>query len=148
MSIIHFEVSFLIFFYKVWRVFQHFFFFICCTIIPASFVEKTILPILNAFVPLFKINWLLDFLNYLWTLSFVLLRYVSGFLSILHCLSYCRFIVSWNWVVGVLQLCSSFPKLFWLFYFLSFFYMYFPNSFLIAIWKRSFWILIMFILSL
>lgn len=111
-------------------------------------LKKSFLPTLNAFVPLFKINWLLDFLDYLWTLSSILLSYVSGFLSILYCLSYCRFIVSWNWVVRVLQLCSSFPRLFGLFLFPLFFYMYFPYSFLIATWKRPFWILIMFILNL
>ena len=57
------------------------FFFACgCRIIPAPFVEKTILATLNAFAPLFKINWLLDYLDYLWTLNSVPLIYVSCFL--------------------------------------------------------------------
>lgn len=55
---------------------------------------KTILATLNAFAFLFKINWLFDFLDYFLTHNSVALIYAPGLLVTLHCLSYCRFIVS------------------------------------------------------
>lgn len=142
MSIIHFEVSFRIFLDKVWGVFQHFF----SCFVPSfqhHLLKKVFFLHWMLLCLYFKINWLLDFLDCYLDSQFHSIE-LCVWLSvniILPC-SYCRFIVSWNWVVKS----SNFVLLFQdcLDYFISFVFLYVFSIqlFLIATWKSlsGFWL--------
>ena len=53
---------------------------------------------------------------YFWVLCSVLLICVSIFLPVSYSSDYCSCIMSWSWIVLILQMCSSLSMLCWLFW--------------------------------
>ena len=76
--------------------------FVCeYSVLPASFIEKTVFSIV---LPLFLCQKLVDFVDYFLGLYSILLISLSVFMPVIHCLDYCGLRISLKLKSGIVSL--------------------------------------------